>query len=372
MSIIDEKWIDETWRKLNKKLLRIAESKRGTLPYTTREGKLYDDMLQTDVNWWTNGFWPGMMWLMYSGTKNEDFRKTAENAEILLDGALKNYDGLHHDVGFMWHISAGANYSLTGNKKSYVRNMYAANVLAGRYNLKGEYIRAWNGEGQNGYAIIDCMMNLPLLYWASRESGDERYKYIAMSHADKTLKHHVRDDGSVHHIVNYNPETGEVENVISGQGYGEGSSWSRGQAWGLYGFVISYIHTGEEKYLNTAKKIANYFIAASCDDYLPKSDFRSPKEPVLYDCSAGLIAACGLIELSKAVPEYESLMYYNSALKFIKAIVDTFADWSEDSDAIITHCSENYNAQKHLTLVYADFFLAEAMNKLKGFNVFLW
>ena len=266
--------------------------------------------------------------------KNETYRKTAENAEELLDNAFKRYEYLHHDVGFIWHISAGANYRLTGNRDSYLRNMFAANILAGRYNMKGGYIRAWNDESQIGYAIIDCMMNIPLLYWASKETGDDRYKHIAMSHADKTLKYHIREDGSVYHIMDYDPQTGEVNNTYGGQGYSNTSSWSRGQSWGVYGFTLSYIHTGEERYLNTAKKIANYFIAACCDDYLPKSDFRRPAEPVLYDASAGLIAACGLIELSRVLDENEGRMNYNAACNLIKAIVENFADWSEDSDAI--------------------------------------
>lgn len=313
-----------------------------------------------------------MMWLMYDMTKKDLYKETAENTEILLDKALENYVGLHHDVGFMWHISAGANYRLTGNKKSYIRNIYAANILSARYNLKGGYIRAWNGPSEVGYAIIDCMMNIPLLYWAAKETGDDRYKHIAVSHADKTIENHVREDGSVNHIVNYNPENGEVIETLGGQGCGVGSSWSRGQAWEIYGFTLSYIHTKDERYINTAKKIANYFIAACCDDYLPKSDFRSEEEPVLYDASAGLIAACGLIELSRLLDKNEGRMYYSAACNLIKAIVENFADWSEDSDAIITHCSENYNAQKHLTLVYADYYLVEALNKLKGINTFLW
>lgn len=371
MNIIDEKWIDEMWEKIDNKLSHVAMRRRGTIPYTTGDGKVYDDMLQKNISWWTNGFWPGMMWLMYDGTKKEIYKETAQEAEQFLDAALKQYDGLHHDVGFMWHLSSGASYRLTGNRESFVRNIIAANILAGRYNLKGGYIRAWN-EDMKGYAIIDCMMNIPLLYWASKETDDDRYKHIAMSHADKTLMYHVREDGSVHHIVNYNPQTGDVDETIGGQGYGVGSSWSRGQAWGVYGFTLSYIHTGEKRYLDTAKKIANYFIAACCDDYLPKSDFRSPKEPVLYDASAGLIAACGLIELSRAVSEFEGEMYYNAAVRFIKTITENFADWSEDSDAIVTHCSERYSAMKHLTLVYADFFLVEAINKLKGINTFIW
>ena len=365
-------WIENTWEKIDKKLLKTAIEKRGTLPYTTDQNGKYDDKFQSDVCWWTNGFWPGMMWLMYDATKNKEYKLTAENAEILLDKAFKHYDELHHDVGFMWHLSAGANYRLTGNRESYVRNMYAANLLAGRYNLKGGYIRAWNGSDQAGYAIIDCMMNIPLLYWAAKETGDDRYKYIALSHADKTMKNHVRDDGSVNHIVNYNPQNGEVIETLGGQGSCVGSSWSRGQAWGIYGFTLSYIHSKDERYKNTAKRIANYFIAACCNDYLPKSDFRSDAEPVLYDASAGLIAACGLIELSRLLDENEGRMYYDAACHLVEAIVEHFADWSEDLDAIITHCSESYHSQKQLTLIYADYFLVEAINKLKGINTFLW
>ena len=371
MNIVDEKWINETWEKIDKKLSRAAIEKRGTLPYTTREGKVYDDMYKTNVNWWTNGFWPGMMWLMYQATKNEIYKETAENAEILLDDGLRNFEKLGHDVGFVYLLSSGANYRITGNKDSFTRTMYAATTLASRYKLNAGYIRAWRDDAE-GYAIIDTMMNLPLLYWASKEIDDERFKEIAMSHADKTLKNHMRGDGSVHHIVIYDPKTGEVDEIKHGQGYAVGSSWSRGQAWGVYGFTLSYIHTNEERYLNAAKRVANYFIAACCEDYLPKSDFRAPKEPVLYDASAGLAAACGLIELSRVVGKYERDMYYNAALRLIKAIVDKFADWSEDSDAIITHCSENYHAMQHLTLIYADYFLVEAMNKLKGFNTFMW
>ena len=367
-----EVWIDDVWNKINKKLLRLAVEKRGTIPYTTDENGKADDWAEKDIGWWTNGFWPGMMWLMYDATKDEEYRLTAEDAEKLLDKAFIAFDKINHDVGFMWHLSAGANYRLTGNKESWTRNIYAANLLAGRYNIKGGYIRAWNGDHHKGDTIIDCMMNIPLLYWASKETGDDRYKHIAMSHADKAMTSHVREDGSVHHIVEHDPETGEVIGAKSGQGYEVGSSWSRGQSWGLYGYTLSYLHTKEERYLETAKKIANYFIAACCDDFLPRSDFRSPATPVLYDASAGLIAANGLIELSRVVPENERDMYYGAALKFIKAIVDNFADWSDETDAIITHCSESYRAQRHLTLVYGDYYLVEAINKLKNFNTFLW
>ena len=142
----------------------------------------------------------------------------------------------------MWQLSSSADYQLTKNQKSFERSLAAANTLAGRYNVRGGYIRAWNGNENEGSAIIDCMMNLPILYWASDTIGDDRYRYIAMNHADKTMANHVRPDGSVNHIIHYYPKTVKLEENIGGQGYCEGSSWSRGQAWGLYGFTLSYIH----------------------------------------------------------------------------------------------------------------------------------
>ena len=216
------------------------------------------------------------------------------------------------------------------------------------------------------------MMNIPLLYWASKETGDDRFKYVAMSHAGKTLRYHVRDDGSVNHINEYNPENGEFVKSHGGQGYGVGSSWSRGQSWALYGFTLSYIHTGEQRYLDTAKKVANYFISAVCIDWLPRCDFRAPAEPVIYDSSAGLIAACGLIELAKCVGEFEHDMYYNDAVNLVKAISDKFADWSDDTEAIIGYGTEAYGRGEHIDMVYTDFYFVEALSKLKGFDTFLW
>ena len=216
------------------------------------------------------------------------------------------------------------------------------------------------------------MMNIPLLYWASKETGDDRFKYIAMSHADKTMKYHVREDGSVNHINEYNTETGEFVKSHGGQGYSDESSWSRGQAWAVYGFTLSYMHTGEKRYLDTARKVANYFISAVCSDWLPRCDFRAPAEPVVYDSSAGLIAANGLIELSKCVGEYEAQMYFDAAVKLVKAISDKFADWSEDTDAIIGYGTERYGRGEHIDMVYSDYYFVEALNKLKGFNTFLW
>lgn len=368
-------WIDETWDKMVEKLRKVSVTTRNTLPLGTDETGKYDDKSGGKAGSWTNGFWPGIMWLMYAATGEDTFRQTAENGEETLDKALEAYEILHHDVGFMWHISAGANYKLTGNEKSKNRNLHAAAVLAARYNVNGEFIKAWNEDDVQGWVIIDSMLNVPLLYWAARETNNIAMKQIAMHHADKTMEHHIRPDGSVYHILNYDIETGECLGPASHtQGYDpETSSWSRGQAWAIYGYVLSYIHTGEERYLDVAKKVAHYFIAnVAATDYVPLSDFRAPAEPVYLDTSAGAIAACGLYEIAKAVPEFEKKIYMDAALKMMKALVDNHCDFTDDSEAILKNVTGSYAADFHVSRVYGEYYFVEAMYKLKGFEPMFW
>lgn len=378
-SIFDEnkQWIDETWAKLDKKLKRVAVKSRDKIPYTTVNGE-HDNCMETRPTWWTNGFWGGLMWIMYLGTKDDAYQETALRAEKLMDAALEDYKALHHDVGFMWHIVSGVNYRLNGDKKSGARNFYAAATLAARFNITAGYIRAWNGAAgaNDGFSIIDCLMNIPQLYWASEEIGDDRFKKIAMAHADMSLRDHVRPDGSVAHIVDHDTQTGEIAATLGGQGFCEGSSWSRGQAWAIYGFALSYIHTGEQRYLDAAKKVAHYFIANVCDDYLPKVDFRAPDEPVYYDTTAGVCAACGLIEISKCVPEHEKGLYMTAAIKLLKAIEGSFCNWEENEDSVLQMGTERYPIDTtnglHIPIIYGDYFFAEALYKLRGGDFLTW
>lgn len=166
------------------------------------------------------------------------------------------FDALSHDVGFQFLLSAGAAYKLTGNMEMERHTRHAASLLQGRYNPNG-FLRAWNPQGREGWAIVDCMMNLPLLYWASKQTEDPRFAQVAKIHADTTMKHFVRSDGSCNHIVIFDPDTGEALETPGGQGYAPGSSWSRGQAWALYGFVLSYLWTREARYMKPRKTRAS-------------------------------------------------------------------------------------------------------------------
>ena len=373
----NKEWIDATWAKVDEKLSRVAVKSREKLPYTTKDG-VHDDKKENGVTWWTNGFWGGMMWLMYEATGNEEYKKTAERSEELLDAALRQVKQLHHDVGFMWHLTSGANYRLTGNEASLTRNFFAATSLFSRYNITGDYIRAWNGE-MAGYSIIDCLMNLALLYWASEEIGDDRFKKIAMRHMEMAMRDHIRPDGSVNHIVDHEVDKVGIARILGGQGYSETSCWSRGLAWAVYGSVISYIHAGKPEYLEAAKKTADYFIEHVKEtNYLPLVDFCAPAEPVYYDSTAGVCTACGLLEIAKYVSEEESKYYTEAAINILKACDEHFCNYEANEDALVLMGTERYPHNEnemrglHIPIIYGDFFFVEALCKLKGREFFIW
>ena len=370
-------WAEEIFAKIDNKMSAMTIRSRSKVP----DGVDADGFhVEKSIDWWTNGFWGGLNWLLYDYTKNEEYMKTAKEQEILMDEALKHYEKLHHDVGFMWHILSGASYRLTGDEASKVRNLFAAASLSSRFVLGGDFIRAWNSKGAYDWTIIDCLMNLPLLYWASDVIGDDRFKRIAMSHADMAICDHLRPDGSVVHIAEHDRETGEVVATYAGQGSAVGSSWSRGQAWAVYGFVISYLHTKEERYLDAAKQVANYFIANCCDDWLPRVDFRAPSQPDYYDCSGAACAACGLIELAKILPENEGGMYMHGAVKILKAITEKFVDFNPAVDNMVNFSTGSYPTEErgyekswvHISLIYADYLYTEAVLKLLEAEYFPW
>ena len=375
----DIKWAEEVWEKLQKKLDMVSERVKNIVPGDANEnGRFVDRGQGEDIFWWTNGFWAGLLWQMYHATGKEAYKENAEIIEQKLDMALEEFWGLHHDVGFMWLLSAVADYRLTGNEKSKNRGLHAANILAGRYNPKGHFIRAWNPEcdrslDTTGLMIIDCLMNLPLLYWASEVTGDCRFSDIANEHANTALRYILREDGSCNHIVELNPQTGEFVKSLGGQGYGEGSSWSRGQSWAVYGMTLSYACTKDEKYLHAAKQAAHYFIAnAALTDYIPLLDFRAPKEPKLADTTAGVITACGLLELSQYVGELEQPLYRESAMRMLRAMVEKCCDWDENKDAILGYGSVAYHREVHCPIIYGDYFLVEAVLRILGKATLLW
>lgn len=379
-------WLEETLSKISRKMQSVRERSKDKIPATVIDG-VHDDRsdagtdwdIDNGINWWTNGFWGGILWQMYHYTKDQRYAEIAEISEEKLDRCFDMYYGLHHDVGFMWMPTAVADYRLTGNEKSKKRGLLAAQLLAGRFNPAGNFIRAWNDNGpeerpsNRGWAIIDCMFNISLLYWASDTINDPRYREIAMRHADTAAKYFVRENGSVRHIVEFDPVTGDMVRDYGGQGYCEGSAWTRGQTWALYGFTISYQHTGKESYLRTAEKVADYFISQIPEDGHIPVDFDQPGTPHIEDSTAAAIAAGGLLELAALIPEKETV-YTDAALLLLKTLSADRCDFRPETDGLLTHCTGSYHGTKdrEINLTYADYYFIEALLKLKGSDFKLW
>ena len=223
--------------------------------------------------------------------------------------------------------------------------------------------------------IIDCLMNLPLLYWASEQEGDPRFSMIAKQHTKTALKYLLRPDGSCNHIVELDAYTGEFIDNPGGQGYEKGSSWSRGQAWAVYGMALAYRYTREEEYLDAAKRAAHYFISnAALTGYVSLIDFRAPAEPVYYDTTATACAACGLLELSEYVNVYEKELYVQSAFRMLEGMAERFTDFDTAEDGILLYGSAKYHREndREVPIIYGDYFLLELLLRFLDCDFMLW
>ena len=213
------------------RLSGMEAAKKGIIPYKSENGRWVPSPFCGN-GWWTGGFWPGLMWQLWVYTSDNWFREEARRAEALLVEEFRRFTELNHDVGFMYLLSCGADWKLSGDEQARIDTLHAASLMMGRFNPRG-FFRAWDGADRTGYAIIDCMMNLSLLFWASRQTEDPRFAHAARIHADTAMREFLRPDGSVSHIIEFDPETGARVREHPGQGYALGTQWSRGQAWGL-------------------------------------------------------------------------------------------------------------------------------------------
>lgn len=366
----------EALAKIQKKVHAECERLGGKIPFYAQDGVYVRDMGAEKPAWWTNGFWAGMLWQLYSVSKDPVLLQTARLTEPVLDRAMAEFNGLHHDVGFMWLLSTIADYKVTGREEGRTKGLHAAALLAGRYNPAGKFLRVWNMD-RTGWIIIDCMMNIQLLYWASAQTGDPRFGMIADDHAHATLQHLIRADGSTNHIAVLDPQTGDLIENRGGQGYDENSAWSRGQSWALYGFANAYRHTGRPEYLAAAKRAAHFFLAnVALTDYVSLTDFRAPETPVMWDTTATACAASGLLELADMVPELEKNLYRRSAEKMLVQLTENHCDYNPETDGILLHGSGRYHKAEiqdiDVPIIYGDYFLVEALLKWENSHVDLW
>lgn len=357
------------WQALELKTSRMIQQIGNKSPHVAGADGKYDDMR---YDWWTSGFWPGLLWVMYDMTNQTEYKAAAWSWDEKLEKKMMEQNNFHHDVGFQFLPTAVLKYKLTGDAEAQRRGLFAANFLSGRYNMAGNFLRAWN-QDKIGWSIVDSSLNLSILFWAAEEINDPRFRHIAVAHANTVVQHFIREDGSVNHIVSFDPESGAFIESLGGQGAGPLSSWSRGQAWALHGMANTYRYTGDRKYLHAAQRVAHYFIACLPEDYVPHWDFRASEtlEGMPRDTSAAACAASGLIELAQLLPPLEGSIYMRAAKRMLLSLSKHYATWQQpEHEAILLEGTGHYPAGENVnvSLIYGDYYYVEAIAKLKGWS----
>jgi len=366
--------IDESLDFATRQSLLMAESLKDQpdrLPQTIdKEGKL----VTCQSSWWVSGFFPGVLWYLYENTPTDTLKNWAVNYTMRVED--QQYTTDNHDVGFMIFCSFGNAYRLTND--SIYKNVIhtASNSLITRFNPTIGCIRSWDyapWSAQWQYpVIIDNMMNLEMLEWASKAFDDTIYSHVAETHANTTMKNHFRDDFSSYHVISYDTITGQVEKKNTAQGYSDDSAWARGQGWGLYGYTMMYRETGERAYLEQAENIANFILNNPNlpEDKIPYWDFDAPDIPdARRDASAGALICSALIELSQYVPEDKSKEYLAVAQTQLRSLSSPAyrAELGENGNFILKHSVGHMpnRTEVDVPLTYADYYYVEALTRMK-------
>lgn len=276
---------------------------------------------------WTAGFWPGQIWLAYEDTGDKLFRYAAQiQVQSFLHRIENRIETDHHDMGFLYSPTCVAAWKLAGDEDGRRAALLAADQLLERFQPVGQFIQAWGRKGvaEEYRYIIDCLLNLPLLYWASSETGNPAYRDKALAHARTTLAHSVRPDDSTWHTFYMDPETGAPVRGVTKQGYSDDSSWARGQAWGIYGMALSYRYERSEDYRDAFERLLAYYLKRLPADLVPYWDliFTEGDEP--RDSSSAAIVACGLLEMADLVDADAAEQYRHLARQMMKSLADTY------------------------------------------------
>ncbi len=319
---------------------------------------------------WVSGFYPGCLWYVYEYSNNPAFRTSARTWTESLES--NKYNTSTHDLGFMMYCSYGNGFRLTNNTDYKNILLQTSASLASRYNNKVGCIRSWDWGSWEFPVIIDNMMNLEMLEWASKNSTDTSFRHIAREHADGTLQNHFRSDYSSYHVVDYNRSTGDVISKGTFQGYSDASAWARGQAWALYGYTMMFREAGDSSYLEQAMKIADYFISRLPEDYIPFWDFDAPNIPYEpRDASSAAIAASALIELSQFSTAKKDI-YFEMAEKMLESLMSDkyMAAPGTNGPFLLKHSTGNKNSNSDVDapLIYADYYFLEALLKYKSLS----
>lgn len=325
---------------------------------------------------WLASFWIGLLWLTYAATCDDSLRTHAERLLSSFKDRLNNRVRVNHDLGFLFTLSARAQWQLTGDLVAHHLALRAADELYSRYRPVGKYIQAWGDVGcaeDGGRAIVDTMMNIPLLYWASEQTGKSHYHEAATAHAETTQRYLVRSDGSSYHTFFFNQNTGEPMGPRTHQGYADDSLWARGQAWIIFGFAVAAEWTGHPQFLQTAQQATNRFMDELTEGGVPLWDLRLPaKVPHYPDSSAAAIAASGILRLARLSDE--GSQFSAMAMKLLNALVQTCFESNPDAHGLLKHGTlhaiKGWGVDTYQ--IFGDYFFLEALMMLQHRTPDFW
>lgn len=350
-------------------MAKSLENDSALLPKTFEKGEL----VTSDSKWWCSGFFPGTLWYLYENNPTEELKKYAIEYTSRVEDQKFTTD--NHDVGFMIYCSFGNGLRLLGTESYNDVIVQASRSLSTRYKDRIGLIRSWDWNIKTWQypVIIDNMMNLEMLMWAAKHTGDDIFSEIAINHADRTMKEHFREDYSCYHVVDYDTITGESRLKMTWQGYSDSSSWSRGQAWAVYGYSMMYRETGDPKYLEQAENIAKFIIhhPRLPEDKVPYWDFDAPNIPnELRDASSAAIMASAFIELSQQTKDKRlAKQCIETAEKQIVSLTseEYLAEPDTNGNFVLKHSvgAIPRDLEIDVPLTYADYYYVEAMIRYK-------
>lgn len=328
---------------------------------------------------WTNGFWTGMIWLAYEYTKNEKYKKIGQkHVDSYYDRIVKKIEVNHHDMGFLYSLSCVASYKLTGNKKAKKAALLAADNLASRYSEKAKFIQAWGdvNSDDNYRLIIDCLLNIPLLFWASENGGSKEYKQIAINHFNTSLNTVIREDGTTFHTYYFDKKTNKPLYGKTRQGFLDDSCWARGQAWGIYGIPLTLKYIDDLSFLDANtytkyKKVLNQFLNnLGSDDQIAYWDLVLNNDKTQSrDSSASAIAVCGMLEMVKHQEiDDKTKQIYRAAINVImNSLIHKYSNLENNPGSpILFHGVYSWHTNKGVDEgnIWGDYFYLEALIRM--------
>lgn len=334
-------------------------------PQSASVNNIYGTMENID---WTNGFWCGMLWMAYKYTNDEKYKKAALDHVADFYNRIENKINTgHHDMGFLYMPSCVEAYKLTGDETAKKAALAAADNMCGRFCEKGGFIQAWGelGTKENYRLIIDCLLNLPLLFWAAEETGKKAYKEIAERHLNTTLNVIFRDDYSTYHTYYFDPETGKPLYGATHQGYSDSSIWARGQAWGVYGLALAYKYTKNPKLIDMFVNVTELFLSHLPSDNIPAWDLIFTDTKTQKDTSAAAIVICGILEMKGLceIPE----KFVEKAAEMLRALCETcLTENIKESNGILMHgvYSMPHNGGVDECTIWGDYYFMEALMRV--------